>query len=158
VRVAYAPCPLLGSEASKAARDKRKAEVTKKPTAKRLKTRTSQDTPSKTVPAPPKTGPLKKIGVVKIMRPRARTEPQGTSQIELTLMKLVRVSKKFCQLDVAAPSHGIHGGLTMTHIECTSWMLAFNNLSNDSSPHVRKTPSPKRVGEKRASPLPSVSA
>jgi hypothetical protein len=30
---------------------------------------------------------------------------------------------------------------------------AFNNLSDDSSPDIRKTPSPKRVGKKHASPL-----
>jgi hypothetical protein len=64
----------------------------------------------------------------------------------------------FCLLDVAAPSHGLHtAGLAMTHVEHAARVLAFNILCDDSSPDVRKTPSPKKVGEKCASPLPSAS-
>jgi hypothetical protein len=43
------------------------------------------------------------------------------SEIELALAKPVRVSKKFCLLDVAALSHGLHAtGLTVTHVECAA--------------------------------------
>jgi hypothetical protein len=56
-----------------------------------------------------------------------------------------------------APSRGLHVGLTMTHVEFTAQVLSFDNLSDDSSPNVRKIPSSKIVGEKRASPPPSVS-
>jgi hypothetical protein len=87
--VAYAPCPFPGSKASQATRDKQKAEVSKKPTAKRAKTGMSRATPSKMAPplsrgAPPssKTTPLKKIGAVKVVCPRVKSGPQGTSEIE----------------------------------------------------------------------------
>jgi hypothetical protein len=106
--VPYVPCPLLDSEASQAARDKRKARVFKKLAAKRAKTGTSRANSSKMVPPPPKMGPLKKIGIVKMVRPRARTGPQGMSEIELALAMLVEVSKKFWLLDVAVLSHGLH--------------------------------------------------
>jgi hypothetical protein len=109
-------------------------------------------TPYKTVSTPPKMGSPKKIGIVMIVKPRARTGPQGTSEIELAPVMPVRVSKKFCPLDVAASSHGLHAGLTMTHVERTSRVPTFDNLSDDSSPDVRKTPSPRRVHEKCASP------
>jgi hypothetical protein len=79
--VAYAMRLLPGNEASQAARDKRKAEVSKKPAAKTAKTDKGWATPSKTVLPPLKTRPLKKIGVVKMVRPRARTGLQGTLEI-----------------------------------------------------------------------------
>jgi hypothetical protein len=82
--------------------------VSKKLAAKRAKIGTSQATPSKMMSSSPKMGPQKKIGVVKTVMPRARTELQGTSEIELALAKPVRVSKKFCLLDVVAPHHGPH--------------------------------------------------
>jgi hypothetical protein len=38
------------------------------------------------------------------------------SEIELALAKPVRISKKFCLLDVVAPSHGLHiAGLSAAH-------------------------------------------
>jgi hypothetical protein len=52
------------------------------------------------------------------------------SKIELALVKHVRISKKFYQLDVAAPSHGLCGAdATMTH---TAQVPAFDNLGDDS--------------------------
>jgi hypothetical protein len=52
------------------------------------------------VPPPPKVGPAKKVGVLKISWTKARPGPQGTSDIELALVKPIGVSKKFCLLDV----------------------------------------------------------
>jgi hypothetical protein len=56
--VAYAPCPLPSSEASQAARDKRKAEVSKKPATKRVKTSLSRGV----LPQPKTAPPLSKAG------------------------------------------------------------------------------------------------
>jgi hypothetical protein len=73
----------------------------------------------------------------------------------LSLAKPVRVSKKFCLLDVAASSHGPHTvGTTSTR---AARVPTFNNLSDDSLLDVCKTPSPKKMVEKHASALPSVS-
>jgi hypothetical protein len=93
------------------------------------------------------------MSVLKVVHPRVRTGPRGMSEIELALVKLVGVSKKFCLLDVVAPSHGIHGaGLTIAHAgERATRVPAFDNLDDDSSPDVHKTHSPKKVGEKGAS-------
>jgi hypothetical protein len=148
--------------------------VPKKPAAKRVKTDMSWATPSKTAPPPSrgapslskmaqplsKARPLKKIGVVKVIRPMVKIGPHGTSEIELALAKPVGVSKKFCLLDVAAPSHGLRGAsLTTTRSgECAARVAAFDNLGDDSSPDVRKTPSPKRAEEKHAAPPPSISS
>jgi hypothetical protein len=160
--VAYAPRLLPGSEASQVARDKRKAKVLKKPTAKRAKTGMSWVTlskmvspPFRSVPAaskmtPPlsKVGPSKKIGVVKVICPRVKTGPLGMLEIELALAKPVGVSKKICLLDVADLTHGLHcAGLNMAPTgECVARVAAFDNLGDDSSPDVRKTPSPKNMG------------
>jgi hypothetical protein len=40
--------------------------------------------------------------------------------------------------------------------ERTARVVAFDNLGDDSSPDVRKTPSPKRTGEKHLAPLSSL--
>jgi hypothetical protein len=49
-------------------------------------------------------------------------------------------------------------GLTTARAsERTAQVLAFDNLDDDSSSDVRETPSPKKVGGKRASPPPSTS-
>jgi hypothetical protein len=90
---------------------------------------------------------------------RVKTGPQCTSEIELALAKPVGVSNFFCLLDVVALSHGLHAvGLAMTHIgECTARVVAFDNLSDDSSPDARRVFSPKNVGEDRASTVSSVS-
>jgi hypothetical protein len=58
--MAYAPCPLPGTEAFQAAREKEKVEVSKKLNAKRVKTAPCRATLSKAVPP-------KKIGVVKMV-------------------------------------------------------------------------------------------
>jgi hypothetical protein len=110
------------------------------------------------VSPPSITGPSRKIGIVKIARPKAKPRPQSRFEIEWALVKLVGVSKKFCLLDVAAPSRRpLTGGATMTRIERAARVPAFENLGDDSSPNVCKTPSPKRIAERRASPLPSMS-
>jgi hypothetical protein len=155
----YVPGPLPDSEANQAAKEKRKVEVSKNPAAKRAKNSPIRATPSKAPPPPSKTGPPKKISIVKIVQPRAKPEPQGTSEIELALTKPVGVSKFFCLLDVPASSRGVRDkGPAMTYgSERTACVMAFNNLGDDSFPDVRKTPSPKRTGEKRLAPLPSIS-
>jgi hypothetical protein len=65
------------------------------------------------------------------------------------------VPKKFCLLDVAAWSHEPHAtGFAVTRI---ARVMAFNNLSDDSSPDVHKTPSPGKMIEKCVCPPPLVS-
>jgi hypothetical protein len=78
----------------------------------------------------------------------------------LALAKLVGVSKIFCLLDVAAPSPGLRGaGLTTSRGgECAARVAPFDNLGDHSSPDVCKTLLPIRGGEKRATPLPSISS
>jgi hypothetical protein len=77
------------------------------------------------------------------------------SEIELALVRPVGVSKKFHLLDVAASSHEPHAiGATTT---CTTRVLAFDNLEDDSSPDVCKTPSPGKTIEKCVSAPPLVS-
>jgi hypothetical protein len=66
---AYAPRLLPRTEAFQVVREKWKAEVSKKPTAKRAKTALSRATLSKTMPP-------KKIGVVKMVRSKAKLGPQ----------------------------------------------------------------------------------
>jgi hypothetical protein len=85
--LAYTLWRLPKTEAFQAAREKRKAEVSKKPIAKKAKTFVSRATSSKAVPS-------RKIGVVKMVWPRVKLRPQGTSEIELALVKPVGVSKK----------------------------------------------------------------
>jgi pyruvate/2-oxoglutarate dehydrogenase complex dihydrolipoamide acyltransferase (E2) component len=104
--VSYAPCPLPGSEASQAASKKWKVEVSKKTAAERAKAGPSQALPSKTAPPSPKMGPAKKVGILKIARPKVKLGPRGTSEIKLALAKPVGVSKKFYLLDIAALSPG----------------------------------------------------
>jgi hypothetical protein len=50
----------------------------------------------------------KKINILKEVRLKARPRPNGTSEIELALTKSIRVSKKFCLLDVPSSSHVPH--------------------------------------------------
>jgi hypothetical protein len=70
-------------------------------------------------------------------------------------VKPIGVSKKFDLLDVAASSHGpCTVSVAATYVAQVS---VFDNLGDDSSPNVHKTPSPKRTGEKCASSPPSVS-
>jgi hypothetical protein len=110
--------------------------------------------PSKTVPPSSKSGSAKKISILKIARPKAKPGPRGTSEIELALAKSVGVFKKFHLLDVASLPHGLHVvGVTVTH---AARVPVFDNLSDDSSSDVRKTPSLAMMVEKCASPPPSV--
>jgi hypothetical protein len=153
--VPYATRPLPGSKASQVAIKKWKAEVSKKPSAKRVKAGPSRAAPSKMAPPPPKSGLTKKISILKIAQPKAKPGPRGTSEIELALARPIGVSKKFHLLDVAASSHGLHAvGITGTRV---AQVLAFDNLGDDSSSDVHKTPSPIRTVEIRASPSPLVS-
>jgi hypothetical protein len=154
--VPYAPRPIPDFDASATMKGKR--ELLKKPVAKKAKVVPGWTTSSKTVSPPSITGPSRKIGIVKIARPKAKPRPQSRFEIEWALVKSVGVSKKFCLLDVAAPSRRpLTGGATVTRIERAARVPAFENLGDDSSPNVRKTPSPKRIAERRASPLPSMS-
>jgi hypothetical protein len=107
-------------------------------------------------PPPSKLGLVRKIGIVKIAGPKAKARSQGTFEIELALAKPIGVPKKFCLLDVAALSHGVHVTvLDLTHVECPTRVPTFDNLGDNSLLDVRETTSPKRVGGKRASPPPS---
>jgi hypothetical protein len=100
--LAYAPQPLPRTEAFQTAKEKRKAEVLRKPVAKMVKTVTSRVTRSKMAA-------LRKIRVVKMVRLRIKIGVHGMLEIELALTKLVGVSKKFCLLDAPSSSHGPHG-------------------------------------------------
>jgi hypothetical protein len=81
------------------------------------------------------------------------------SKIELVLVKPVGVSKFFCLLDVPTSSHGLRdeGPATVYGGEHAAHVMAFDNLGDDSLLDVRKTPSPKRTGEKHPAPPPSIS-
>jgi hypothetical protein len=114
--VSYFPQPQPGSAASQLANKKRKVEVANKPPAKRVKAGSGQAPSSRMVPPPPKAGPAKKVGVLKIARPKVKPGTRGTSEIELALVKPIGVSKKFHLLDVVASSHAHATGATMTHI------------------------------------------
>jgi hypothetical protein len=107
------------------------------------------------VPPPPKAGPTKKVGALKISHPKARPGPQGTTAIELALVKPLRVSKKIHMLDVAALSQARATG-TMT--TCAARVPAFDNLGDDSSLDVHEAPSSKTTMEKHASPPPLASS
>jgi hypothetical protein len=100
--LAYAPQPLPRTEAFQTVKEKRKAEVLRKPVAKMVKAVTSRVTRSKTAA-------LRKIRVVKMVRLRIKIRVHRMSEIELALTKLVGVSKKFCLLDAPSSSHGPHG-------------------------------------------------
>jgi hypothetical protein len=93
--------------------------------------------PSKVVPPPPKLGPRKKIGILKIACPKAKPGPCGTSEIERALVKHVGVSKKFFLLDAVGSSHGPH--TTDIAATCAARVSAFDNLDDDPSPDVRRT-------------------
>jgi hypothetical protein len=100
-----------------------------------------------------------KISIVKVVRPRAKLVPQGTSEIELALPKLVGVSKFFCLLDVPASTHEIRdkGPAVAYGGECVAHVMAFDNLGDDSLPDICRTPTPRRTGETHPAPPPSLS-
>jgi hypothetical protein len=96
----------------------------------------SRGMPSKAVPPPPKSGPAKIVGVLKIAHPKAKPGLSGTSEIELALAKPVGVTKKFRLLDAADSSHAPTPpatGATTTH---AAQVPTLDNLSDDSSPDV----------------------
>jgi hypothetical protein len=128
--------------------------VAKKLAAKEVKAGVGQASSFRVVPPLPKAGPTKKVGVLKISRPKARPGLQGTSVIELALAKPLGVSKFFCLLDVAFSSQAHAASAAMTR---AARVPAFNNLSDDSSPDVCEAPSPGMTMEKPASPPPSAS-
>jgi hypothetical protein len=140
--LAYAPCPLPGTEAFQATREKRKSEVSKKPIAKKVKTAPIWAISSKMMP-------LKRIGIVKMVRPKAKIGLQGMSEIELALAKTDGVSKQFCLLDAPSSSHSLRdGGPAVTKVsERTAHVVAFDNLGDDSSSDVRETPLPQESKE-----------
>jgi hypothetical protein len=107
----YASRPLPGTEASQAVTKKRKFEMSKKLATKKTKAIPSRATLAKMVP-------LKKISILKVIRPKAKPGPKGKSEIELALVKPVGVSKKFCLLDALRSSHGLHNKVhTMTKVD-----------------------------------------
>jgi hypothetical protein len=99
---------------------------------------------------------VKKVGVVKIVRPRPKPGPRGTSEIELALAKPIGVSKKFCFSDVPSSLLGQHdGGGLATQMprglvmkvagDRAARVLKFASL-DDSSPDTCGPSSPKRTG------------
>jgi hypothetical protein len=117
--VAYAPRPMLGTDAFSVSTRKRKADAAGRVTAKKVKV-----------------APVKKVGIVKIVRPKPRNGPTGMSAIELALAKPIGVSTKFCFSDVPNPSLAQHeeGGLVVQATgECAAQVLKFASLG-DSSP------------------------
>jgi hypothetical protein len=152
--VPYFPCPRPGSAASQSNNNKRKADVAKKLVAKKANTGLGQTPLSSMMPPPPKVGREKKVGIMKISRPKAKPRMQGMSEIELALAKPIEVSKMFRLLDVAASSHFRTVGTAMTH---TARVSTFYNLSYDSSPDVHEAPSQEKTMEKLLSLPPSMS-
>jgi hypothetical protein len=104
---------------------------------------------------PPRMSPVSKVVVLKIARSKVKPGLRGTLEIEFALARPIGVSKKFHLLDVAASSHELHAvGTIMTR---TARVLAFDNLDDDSSSDVCKTPSSGKTIEKRVSTPHSVS-
>jgi hypothetical protein len=68
---------------------------------------------------------MKKVGIPKTARPKAKPSLQGTSEIELALAKPLAVSKNFHLLDVAALSHGPHA--VSIAATCAARVPAFDN-------------------------------
>jgi hypothetical protein len=81
--VAYAPHSMSGTNAFTAATRKRKVDVTSRVAL------------------------VKKVGIVKIVRPKTRLGPRGMSMIELALVKPIVVSKNFCFSYVPNSSLGL---------------------------------------------------
>jgi hypothetical protein len=130
-------------------KEKRKAQVSKILVAKKVKTMASRAAPSKTVPP-------RKIGIVKVIRLSIKSGVQGTSEIELTLVKPVGVSKKISLRDAPSSSHGHHGGgaATAKASEWVACVVAFDNLSDDSSPDVCEAALPQESEELLLPPPP----
>jgi hypothetical protein len=73
--VSYFPRPQPGSAASQSANKKRKAEVAKKLATKKAKAGSGRAPSSRMVAPLPKAGLAKKVGVLKIARPKAKSGP-----------------------------------------------------------------------------------
>jgi hypothetical protein len=104
------------------------------------------DASGKMVTKKEKVAPVKKVSVLKIVLPKLRPGPRGTSEIELTLMKPIGVSKKFCFSDVPSSSLGqrnevgptaqMPGGMvTKAAGERAAHVIRFAGLG-DSSPNT----------------------
>jgi hypothetical protein len=73
--VPYFPRPQPGSAASQSANKKRKAEVAKKLATKKAKAGSGRAPSSRMVAPLPKAGLAKKVGVLKIARPKVKSGP-----------------------------------------------------------------------------------
>jgi hypothetical protein len=146
--VPYAPRLLPGTEAFQIATKKRKTDVSKKPSAKKMKIFQGKA-------APAKAAPPNKMSVVKVTRPKAKPGPRGTSEIELVLAKLIRLSKKFRFLDMPSISQSrrdeAHHAV-QTGSKRASRVIFFDNL-DDSSPDAREASPPERATEVPPPPL-----
>jgi hypothetical protein len=93
---------------------------------------------------PTKTAPPKKVSTIKIIQPKPKPGPRGTSEIELVLAKPVRVSKKFYFSYVPISSRGQLGGgrhASQTVSECASHLISFDNLTESSPDSCKPSPS-----------------
>jgi hypothetical protein len=79
--IPYAPHPVPGSDASRVATKKRKAEVSKKHIMKRVKVGLSWVMPSQMTVPPSKPGLSRKVIIVKTTRPKTKPGRQGTYEI-----------------------------------------------------------------------------
>jgi hypothetical protein len=120
------PAPFLAPKPHSQLLRKRKIEVSKRPVTKKVKAGLSRAMPSKEVSPPPKSGPAKKIGILKITHPKPKPGLHGMSEIELPLVKPIGVSKKF---------HGSHSTCDAT--TRAAWVPAFDNLRDDSLSDIR---------------------
>jgi hypothetical protein len=93
--------------------------------------------------------------VIKVVRPKAKPGPRGTSEIELIPMKPNGVFKNFCLSDVPSSSQSQrdedHRAIE-TVGEHASHVITFDNIDNDPSPDVRETSPPRKIAE--VPPLP----
>jgi hypothetical protein len=138
--VPYAPCPLSGTDAFAVAKKKRKVDTSKKTVAKKVKLALEKV-------APVKAAPTKKISIVRVIRPKAKPMPRGTSKVELVLAKLIGVSKKLCFLDMpsCSQSRRDEGNRTVQMVsERASRMISFDNLDN-SSPDAQEASPPGKT-------------
>jgi hypothetical protein len=146
--VPYAPHPLLGTDAFTVATKKQKVNVSRKTVMKK-----GEVSPVKVTLV--KVAPTKKISVMKVIRPKQKLRPRGTSKIELALAKPDGVSKKFCLSDILRFSQSWHdeGGPTVQATsERASHVISFANLG-DSSPDTRETSPPGKTIDVPSPPI-----
>jgi hypothetical protein len=93
----------------------------------------------------------KKVGVLKIVWPKPRPGPRGTSAIELVLPKPIGVSKKSCFSDAPSSSLGqrneggsamqMPGGMVTNAVgECATRVLKFASSSPPKKAAARDVP------------------